>query len=130
MEDERLLLSAVRRARRASSQDWKALGVETVRLHAGWYAIAPASAGCASRGASTRTTPLDRRYRWSALDQAVNLVVAAGMKPMLTVTGPAPFWATADSAPAQGPVPARSRATSASSRGPWRGATATASTAT
>ena len=95
MEDERLLLSDPSRAP-GVVQAWKDLGIETVRLHAGWYSIAPAQRRLRKPRGFHASDPLDRRYKWSALDQAVSLVVAAGMRPMLTVTGPAPYWATAD----------------------------------
>ena len=107
MEDERLMLSQSG-ARPSSCRSWKAPGrrLRAPDRRAGTRSR-PASRRLRSRRAtSTPPTPLDRRYRWGALDQAVDLLTHAGMKPMLTVTGPAPFWATADSAPAQGAVPA------------------------
>jgi len=101
MEDERLLLSEPWRAAEVVAE-WQALGIETVRLHAGWYAISPAQRRLRRPARFDATNPFDPRYDWSTLDQAVNLVVAAGMQPMLTVTGPAPYWATANPRRRQG----------------------------
>jgi hypothetical protein len=92
MEDERLLLRSGRAAEVIA--DWKALGIETVRVQAGWYAISPGQRRLRKPRRFNANNPLDRRYRWSVLDRAVNLIRDAGMKPMLTVTGPAPYWAT------------------------------------
>ena len=95
LEDERLLLRDPARAADVV-QAWKGLGIEIVRVQAGWYSIGPAQHRLRKPRGFHAADPSDRRYRWSALDEAVNLVVAAGMRPMVTVTGPAPYWATAD----------------------------------
>jgi hypothetical protein len=94
MEDERLMLTDPSRAPGVVAA-WKALGIETVRLQAGWYSISPGQRRLRKPRRFNARDPWDRRYKWSSLDQAVNLVVDAGMRPMLTVTGPAPYWATA-----------------------------------
>ena len=95
LEDERLLLRDPARAADVV-QAWKGLGIEIVRVQAGWYSIGPAQHRLRKPRGFHAADPSDRRYRWSALDEAVNLIVAAGMRPMVTVTGPAPYWATAD----------------------------------
>ncbi len=77
-EDERIMLGQPERAA-AMAAEWAALGVQAVRLHARWSAIAPATA----RG---------RRYHWAPLDHAVAEVRAQGMKVQLTITGPGPLW--------------------------------------
>src|SRR4051794_20728450 len=75
--DDRVLLAGGPQADRAVAE-WTALGVQTVRIYALWNRIAPSSATGAEN--------------WSQLDAAVNRVVAAGMKPIITVTGPGPLW--------------------------------------
>ena len=93
MEDERLLLSEPARAP-AVVVDWAAAGVDVVRIHARWIAVSP--------GDDSRRRPAgfdvgdhrDPGYDWGALDAAVNLVRAAGMRPTLTVTGPGPLWSS------------------------------------
>jgi hypothetical protein len=101
MDDSRLLLTEPWRAAEVV-QEWAALGVETVRLHARWYVIAPDANRIRRPAGFDAADPHDHRYRWGSLDQAVDLVVAAGMTPMVTVTGPAPHWATADPRRRQG----------------------------
>ena len=77
MEDERLLLDSPARAG-ALVEEWKAAGVDVVRLHARWVDVAPARRGA--------------RNDWSELDRAIAAVEASGLKLMLTVTGPGPLW--------------------------------------
>jgi hypothetical protein len=89
MEDERLLLGASWRAPAAVAA-WRDLGVDVVRLHASWARIAPRGRKRPRgfRGGDHRS----RRYHWGALDRAIRLVRANGMRVMLTVTGPGPVW--------------------------------------
>jgi hypothetical protein len=94
MEDERLLLGYPGAAVEAVGA-WRALGVDVVRIHAQWSAIAPRSRPAGFRAAD----PGDPRYDWSALDRAVAIARAAGLRVMLTVTGPGPLWTS--SAPAR-----------------------------
>ena len=54
------------------------MGVEQVRI---WRC-----------GAGSRPTTPRATYEWTALDHAVDRVVAAGMEPMLNITGPGPLW--------------------------------------
>ena len=91
MEDERLLLSAPVEAEGAVNA-WAAAGVDVVRIHARWIDVSP------GRGRMHRPRGFDaanhrsRRYDWSTLDRAIDLTNAAGMKVMLSVTGPGPLW--------------------------------------
>jgi hypothetical protein len=87
MEDERLLLGGSPEAP-AAVEAWRALGVDVVRIHAQWGRIAPRTRPAGFRAAD----PADPRYTWAALDAAVRLVRASGLKVMLTVTGPGPLW--------------------------------------
>ena len=89
MEDERLLLSDPWKSP-AVVAAWRDLGVDVVRLHAGWARTAPAGRRRPRGfdGADHRS----RRYRWEALDRAIGLVRDNGMRVMLTVTGPGPVW--------------------------------------
>jgi hypothetical protein len=93
IEDERLLLSEPAAAPKAVA-DWAAAGVDVVRIHARWGAVSP-GAGRSRRPAGFAVgDPNDPGYDWETLDNAVNLVRAAGMRVMLTVTGEAPLWAS------------------------------------
>ena len=91
MEDERLLLSDSTQAQGAIA-GMAAAGVDVVRIHARWIDVSP------GRNAMHRPRGFDpgnersRRYDWQTLDQAVDLTRAAGMRVMLSVTGPGPLW--------------------------------------
>ena len=75
--DDRILLAGGQQAD-AAVADWAGLGIQQVRIYALWSRIAGPSPGAADN--------------WSELDGAVDRVVAAGMKPLLTITGPGPVW--------------------------------------
>lgn len=75
--DDRLLLAGGPDADKVVLE-WQQNGIQTVRIYALWSRIAPDSPGGA--------------YDWASLDQAVARVSAAGMKPILTITGPGPLW--------------------------------------
>ena len=87
MEDERLLLSEPVQAESAVA-GMAAAGVDVVRIHARWIDVSP------GRGAKHRPRGFDpgnhrsRRYHWETLDRAIDLTRAAGMRVMLSVTGP------------------------------------------
>ena len=91
MEDERLLLSEPVHAETAIA-GMAAAGVDVVRIHARWIEVSP------GRDARRRPRGFDladhraRRYDWQTLDRAVDLTRAAGMRVMLSVTGPGPLW--------------------------------------
>jgi hypothetical protein len=91
MEDERLLLSEPVQAEGAIA-GMAAAGVDVVRIHARWIDVSP------GRNAMRRPSGFDpgnhrsRRYHWHTLDRAIDLTRAAGMRVMLSVTGPGPLW--------------------------------------
>ena len=99
MEDERLLLSEPVHAETAIA-GMAAAGVDVVRIHARWIDVSP------GRDSRRRPRGFDladhrsRRYDWQTLDRAVDLTRAAGMRVMLSVTGPGPLWTSL--APARG----------------------------
>ena len=64
-----------------------------MRIFVQWQAIAPANDVRAPAGFNS-ADPNSPGYNWSRVDRAVNLVSAAGMRPMLVVTGPGPLWAS------------------------------------
>jgi hypothetical protein len=75
--DDRILLGGGIPAEQAVSE-WQDMGIEQVRIFALWNRIAPRAPG--------------GDYDWVALDQAVDRVIAHGMQPLLTITGPGPLW--------------------------------------
>ncbi|CAA9520328.1 MAG: GH39 [uncultured Solirubrobacteraceae bacterium] len=95
IEDERLVLSEPNRTA-ATVAAWKAIGVDTVRIHAQWFRVSP---GVTSKRRPPGFDPANHRsrgYDWAILDQGIGLVRGAGMRVMLTVTGPPPLWASGD----------------------------------
>ena len=75
--DDRVLLNGGAEAD-AAVKEWSELGVQTVRIYALWSRIAPNSPS--------------GENDWAQLDHAVDRVTQAGMKPILTITGPGPLW--------------------------------------
>ncbi len=67
-----------------------AAGAAYVRLHVDWETVAPAGA---TKPAGFRADdPEDPAYRWARLDAQVRAAEAAGLQPIVTVSG-APRWA-------------------------------------
>jgi hypothetical protein len=94
IEDEGLLLGGAADAPLVVLE-WKRIGVDVVRLHARWNAIAPNRDEPRAPVDFDAANHRDPRYAWGALDHAIALVRAAGLDVMLTVTGPGPVWASA-----------------------------------
>jgi hypothetical protein len=79
---------------------WRAAGVDTVRVQVRWVGVAPAADSPVPPLFFDATDPDDPQYDWAYLDQAISLIVANGMKPLLEVTGSGPLWSS--QVPAQG----------------------------
>jgi hypothetical protein len=75
--DDRILLAGGPEADEAVAE-WADHGIDYVRIYALWSRIAP--------------NHPEGENDWASLDHAVDRVVRAGMKPMLTITGPGPLW--------------------------------------
>jgi hypothetical protein len=95
MEDEGLVLENQLLAVGAVD-DWHALGVDVVRIHARWWEIAPAQKATTRPAGFNPANPNDAHYNWAKLDAAVALVKNAGIGVMLTITGPGPLWSSGD----------------------------------
>jgi hypothetical protein len=79
---------------KAAVDAWAALGIDDVRIFVQWQAIAPANGATKAPAGFNGADPNSPGYDWSRVDRAVNLVSAAGMRPLLVVTGPGPLWAS------------------------------------
>lgn len=79
---------------------WQAVGVDTVRILADWEHIAPAVSSPRKPAGFDGSDPGAPGYDWSALDAAVHAVSAAGMRLIVSITGPGPVWASSE--PARG----------------------------
>ena len=71
----------------ATVASWAALGIDDVRIFVQWQAIAPANGDTKAPAGFNSADPNSPGYNWSRVDRAVNLVSAAGMRPLLVVTG-------------------------------------------
>jgi hypothetical protein len=91
MEDEGLLLSNPHLAAPAVFA-WKAMGVDAVRIHARWWEIAPDREATRKPSGFNANDPNDSQYNWTALDNAIAEIRNAGLRPMVTITGPGPLW--------------------------------------
>jgi hypothetical protein len=101
MADDRILLAGGAPADDAVAA-WAARGVDVVRIFAQWDLVSPSP--------RAHKRPVGRPYDFSRIDAAVDRVRAAGMEPILTLTGPGPVWGMLD--PSRGsrryrPSPAR-----------------------
>jgi hypothetical protein len=70
------------------------LGVDRVRVSAFWDGNAPSPGSRHKPDGFDGANPNDPRYRWGALDRVVSSATSHGLKVMLSVTTPAPLWAT------------------------------------
>jgi hypothetical protein len=91
--DDRILLGGGEPADQAVAE-WQKLGVQQVRILALWSRIAPSAKAKKMPKGFKPANPGAPGYDWAALDAAVDRVVAAGMKPLLTITGPGPRWSS------------------------------------
>jgi hypothetical protein len=73
---------------------FNSLGVDRLRVSAFWNGNAPSPGSRRKPRRFDAANPYDPRYRWSALDRVVGAAVAHGIKVMITITTPAPRWAT------------------------------------
>ena len=93
--DDAALLNEPSDARAAAAvAAWAALGIDDVRIFVQWQAIAPGLADVKAPDGFDSADPNSPGYDWSRVDRAVSLVSAAGMRPLLVVTGPGPLWAS------------------------------------
>ncbi len=76
----------------AAVLEWRKLGIDVVRIHARWVAIAPGQQKRRPPAGFDPTDPDDPHYDFKLVDRAVALVRAAGMRVMLTITGSGPLW--------------------------------------
>lgn len=71
------------------------LGVDRVRLSAFWNGATSTTANSTTRPAEFNATdPNDPRYNWDALERVVDSANRHGIRVMLSITTPAPRWAT------------------------------------
>jgi hypothetical protein len=73
---------------------WRAIGVDSVRVQAYWDALSPNPGSALHPANFDPSNPNDPRYQWSSLDRAISLVRLNGMRVNLTINQCNPRWAS------------------------------------
>lgn len=95
MMDDQALLGASQAKVDAVLSKMQALGADRLRVSAFWSDIAPA-ATAASRPAGFRpANPFDPAYDWSKLDRVVGSAAGHGIRVLISISTPMPYWASA-----------------------------------
>ncbi|MBA3301213.1 MAG: cellulase family glycosylhydrolase, partial [Thermoleophilaceae bacterium] len=91
--DDQLLLGSTQFQVDSSMDQFKALGVDRLRVSAFWgsHAPAPSSKVKPAFNASDHSDPA---YNWADLDRVVAAAVARDIKVMVSISTPAPIWGT------------------------------------
>ena len=92
--DDQLLLGRSQEHIDAQMATFRQLGVDRVRVSAFWNGAAPSSRSRRKPAGFDGANHLDPRYAWSALDRVVSSAAVHELKVMLSVTTPAPRWAS------------------------------------
>ena len=100
MEDEGIFLANQHLAPGAAAA-WKQWGVDVVRIHARWGDIAPGQEAQSKPAGFDAGNHADPQYNWAVMDNAIAIIRGAGLKVMLTLTGPGPLWSSTRAGQAQ-----------------------------
>ena len=92
--DDQLLLTESPAQVNADIATIASLGVDRLRISAFWEQIAPTPASLTKPAGFNGANHMDPRYSWRVLDQVVLSAVRHGLKLMISVSTPAPVWAT------------------------------------
>jgi hypothetical protein len=93
MDDQLLLNSPTTEAVDGHMRRFVSLGADRLRVSAYWDQIAPHS-GRRRKPAFDAADPNDPAYYWTPLDRVVASARRHGLKVMVSITTPAPLWAT------------------------------------
>jgi hypothetical protein len=92
--DDQLLLTNKRGQVNGAMYVFQRLGVDRVRVSAFWRDIAPKPLATRRPRGFHGENPRAKGYRWRLLDRVVRAANARGIKLMLSITTPAPIWAS------------------------------------
>jgi len=92
--DDQLLLGASQQKINRNMATFRRLGIERLRVSAFWNQIAPASSSRRKPARFNGAEMRDPRYNWAALDRVIASAVGHGLRVMVSITTPAPIWAT------------------------------------
>ena len=73
-----------------------ALGADRLRVSAFWSDIAPSPHSTVKPAGFNASNPFDARYRWGALDPVVESAAGHGMRVLMSISPPNPYWASSD----------------------------------
>ncbi|MDQ3935784.1 MAG: hypothetical protein M3340_14265 [Actinomycetota bacterium] len=93
-QDDRQLLESGPDVRNQTLDELKALGVDTIRVNAIWARIAPERDSESKPGFDATDPGAYPSDNWSALDSLLQGAAQRGIGVYVTVTGPAPKWAS------------------------------------
>ena len=97
MDDQLLLNEQDRAVVDSHMRRFRGLGVDRLRVSAFWDQIAPRP-GRRRKPSFDAASSTDPSYHFANLDRVVQSAVAHGLKVMISITTPAPRWATGDPA--------------------------------
>ena len=92
--DDQLLLGASLDKINRHMATFRRLGIDRLRVSAFWNQIAPANSSRRKPAGFDGANMADPRYNWAALDRVIASAVGHGLKLMVSITTPAPIWAT------------------------------------
>ncbi|MEJ7788437.1 MAG: hypothetical protein WKF29_01010 [Thermoleophilaceae bacterium] len=92
--DDQLLLGASQAEVDKNMAIFRTLGVDRLRVSAFWNQIAPDEESRVRPGDFDAANPFEPRYRFAGLDRVVESASRHGLKIMVTITTPAPVWAS------------------------------------
>ncbi len=71
---------------------WRAAGIDVARVLVIWHYAAPSPDAASPPRGFDPSDPSDPQYSWRPVDNAVAALLAQGIEPILSVTGPGPVW--------------------------------------
>ena len=92
--DDQLLLGASREEVDRDMAIFRELGVDRLRVSAYWNQIAPNSESRDRPEGFNAADPLDPHYQFEALDRVIGSASQHGLRVMVSISTPAPLWAT------------------------------------
>src|SRR4051794_1613402 len=95
MMDDQALIGASQAKVDSVLAQMQALGADRLRVSAFWSEVAPAAQSTARPAGFQAANPNDPGYDWSALDRVVASAAAHGMRVLISISTPVPYWASA-----------------------------------
>ena len=92
--DDQLLLGASQQKINRHIATFRKLGVDRLRVSAFWHQLAPAPDSRTKPAGFNGANMRDPRYNWAPLDRVIAGAVANKLSIMVSITTPAPIWAT------------------------------------